>query len=184
MKYLIKIIVCCFVVLHLVGCYSTHNVTSYKDLQGSINDARQELSKMGYELSGEDTRTDNNVYVEGVSYSTMTGYGTAMNNKYVTYDKYTFSNADGNTISYTVSYETHRSSDGVLYVTDVSVPQCETSNTKIYNQLCGQLSPIKKIQKTTSNTQVRVLDRGATWTVVGTVCVIVCAFPLIILLAL
>lgn len=184
MKNLIKIIVCCFVVMHLVGCYSTQNVTSYNDLQGAINDARQELSKMGYELSGEDTRTDNSVYVEDVSYSTRAGYGTALNNKYVTFDKYTFSNADGNTISYTVSYETHRSSDGVLYVTDVSVPQCETSNPKDYNQLCGNPSPIKKIQKTTSNTPVRVFDHGATWAVVGTVCVIACAIPLIILLAL
>lgn len=184
MKKLIKVIVYCFVMMNLVGCYSTQNVTSYNDLQHVIYDARQELSQMGYELSGADTRTDNNVYVEGVSYSTKSGFGTAMNNKYVTFDKYTFSNADGNTLSYTVSYETHRSSDDILYVTNVSVPQCEASNPKDYNQLCGYSSPIKKIQKTTSKTPVKVLDQAATWAVVGVVCVVACAIPLIVLLTL
>ena len=145
------------------GCYSTHNVTSYSDHYSEILKTRSALSDMGYELSGEDTRTDNNVYVSAVSYSTQTGYGSAMNNKYVTTDRYTFTNKDGNTMSYCVSYELYRSYDSILYVTNVSVPQCETSNPKDYTKLCGYSSPIRDVTQLPQNTPVKIYDSVGTY---------------------
>lgn len=151
----------------LSSCYNTYNVTSYSDHYIEILNAQNELAKMGYELAGEDTRTDNNVYVSSVSYSTTSGYGTAMNNDYMTTDTYTFRNDEGNTMNYSVSYKLHRSADSILYVTNVSVPQCETSKPSEYTRLCGYGSPIRGITQVPNNTRIKEDDTVANY-ILGT----------------
>ena len=148
------------------GCYNTHMVTSYEDHQNEIKKVQVELLNMGYELSGKETRVDNNVHVTAVSYSSQTGYGSAMQNDYVTTDRYTFSDTNGNVMSYSVSYNLNESDDSVkiLYVTNVNVSQCETSNPKHYSTICDSHSHIWDIEDTPKNTKVRILDSLATWT--------------------
>lgn len=154
------------ILMTTTGCYNTHMVTSYEDHQNEIKKVQVELLNMGYELSGKETRVDNNVHVTAVSYSSQTGYGSAMQNDYVTTDKYTFSDTNGNVMSYSVSYNLNESDDSVkiLYVTNVNVSQCETSNPKHYSTICDSHSHIWDIEDTPKNTKVRILDSLATWT--------------------
>ena len=152
--------------LFMSSCINTRNVTSYNQHYAEILGARDALSTMGFELSGEGTRTNNDIYVSSVSYSAETGYGSAMSNNYVTTDCYSFTDTNGNTMSYCVSYELHRSFDKVLYVTNVSVPQCETSNPKDFTRMCGSGSPIKDILRVPQNTPVKIYNSDGTWALI------------------
>lgn len=144
-------------------------VTSYDDHLDVVEKVQVELSNMGYELSGKETRVDNNVHVTAVSYSSQTGYGSAMDNDYVTTDKYTFLDTNGNLMSYSVSYNLKESDDSVkiFYVTNVNVSQCETSNPQYYSNLCGSYSPIRSIEMTPKNTKIRIDDPFATGCLIG-----------------
>lgn len=163
-----KTIYCIFYLVVLMittGCYNTHMVTSYEDHQKEIKKVQVELLNMGYELSGKETRVDNNMHVTAVSYSSQAGYGSAMQNDYITTDKYTFSDTNGNVMSYSVSYNLDESDDSVkiLYVTNVNVSQCETSNPKHYSIICDSHSRIWDIEDTPKNTKVRINDSNASW---------------------
>ena len=144
--------------LLLTGCTSTYMVTSYDDHLAATRQTKTALAEMGYEQSGAATRTDNNVHVSAVSYSTQTGFGTAMSNDYVTTDRFTYADSLGNTVDWCVSYRLHRSYDDILYVTDVAVPQCETSNPKEFERLCGPDSPIYNAAKASRSTAIEKTD--------------------------
>ena len=59
------------------------------------------LKKIGYEHSSHSTDQKNELRVSGTTYSTQTGQGTAMGNKFITYETNTFTNDNGDKISYT-----------------------------------------------------------------------------------
>lgn len=64
----------------LTGCGSTYSVTSKSMFNKTVNEVKADLAKQGYNLSGSNTETKNNVYVEGTSYSRYAGYGSKMTN--------------------------------------------------------------------------------------------------------
>ena len=128
----------------LASCTNTRLVTSKATFDKSINEVKAELAQQGYAPSGSSSDTKNNVYVEGTSYSRYTGYGSKMANDFITTDTYRFTNEDGNTMNFSVSYKAKQNGE-LIYVTDVNTAGCETSNAKLYNTLCGSSSPIKKL---------------------------------------
>lgn len=89
----------------LASCTNTRLVTSKATFDKSINEVKAELAQQGYAPSGSSSDTKNNVYVEGTSYSRYTGYGSKMANDFITTDTYRFTNEDGNTMNFSVSYK-------------------------------------------------------------------------------
>ena len=142
-----KVLSVCIALLGTVifaSCTNTRLVTSKATFDKSINEVKAELAQQGYAPSGSSSDTKNNVYVEGTSYSRYTGYGSKMANDFITTDTYRFTNEDGNTMNFSVSYKAKQNGE-LIYVTEVNTAGCETSNAKLYNTLCGSSSPIKKL---------------------------------------
>ena len=74
--------------------------------------------------------------VVGVSYTSKTGFGTAMKNNYVTQDTYTFADSLGNIASYSMFYALDRREN----VVKAGLCGCETSNPQDYDKVCGSIS--------------------------------------------
>lgn len=143
----------------LTGCGSTYSVTSKSMFNKTVNEVKADLAKQGYNLSGSNTETKNNVYVEGTSYSRYAGYGSKMANDFVTTDTYHFTNEDGSTMSFSVAYKVNRDVfDGRAYVTEVSTVGCETSDARQYDMLCGNNSPVKKLGELPKDASIEVPD--------------------------
>ena len=90
----------------LTSCYSVKYLNTKEELNRNIDAAIVYLNDLGYHQNGVSLDTKNELVVTGVSYSSTTGYGTRMNNNYVYNDRYSFVNSEGNTIEFTVSYQT------------------------------------------------------------------------------
>ena len=160
MKKLFVLIICCAT---FSSCYTTHNVVSKTSLDETIDIVSIELKRNGYYPAGTSTDTKNEVTVTGQSYSKYSGYGTRMDNNYITSDTYRFADTLGNSMDYTVSYQLKKTSGGFYYVTDLQVKGCETSNPKEYEKLCGKDSPTKlNITNLHPDKSVEVFDEGKT----------------------
>ena len=152
MRLIFLLFIGCFV---FIGCSSPYSVTSSDFFAKEVVKANSEIIEMGYQLSGTETNTKNNLYVKGTSYTPVSGYGTAMGNDFVAIDKYKFTDSKGNTMSYTVSYKLIEEEDvDVISVWNVGIQQCETSNPQDYMRLCGSDSPIKKLTNLPKNIDV------------------------------
>ena len=163
MKKLFGLIICC---VSFSSCYTTHSVISKTSLDETIDNVDIELRSRGYYLIGTSTDTKNEVTVTGQSYSKYSGYGTRMDNNYITSDTYRFADTLGNSMNYTVSYQLKKS-DGFYFVTNLQVKGCETSNPKEYRNLCGSKSPIKLITNLSPDESVEVFDRKTTLGAIG-----------------
>ena len=152
--------------LCLCSCTTTYNVISKAALDQSIDRVAAEMEKYGYYPAGNSTDTRNEVTVTGQSYSKYTGYGTKMDNNYITSDTYRFSDTAGNTMNYTVGYQLRQSS-GLYYVTEVEVKGCETSNVKDYNKLCGSDAPKNRISTLPADATVELYDEAKTYLLIG-----------------
>ena len=156
-----------FATLCLSSCTTTYNVISKSALDKSVNQVSSEMEKYGYYPAGNSSDTRNEVTVTGQSYSKYSGYGTKMNNNYITSDTYRFADTVGNTMNFTIGYQLRRSDNGLFYVTEVEVKGCETSNVKDYNKLCGANSPKHLIETLPADQSVEIYDEAKTYTLIG-----------------
>lgn len=101
----IKITILLAAILSLSSCYTSRNLNTKEELDSNVNNAILYLSSIGFHQNGENLDTKNELVVEGVSYSTVSGYGTRMGNNIVYNDWYSFVNSAGNTVEFTVSYQ-------------------------------------------------------------------------------
>lgn len=154
--------------LCLSSCTTTYHVTSKASLDKALDNIAIELSNKGYYPAGTSTDTKNEVTVTGQSYSKYSGYGTLMGNNYITSDTYRFADTNGNSMNYTVSYQL-KNNNGFLYVTDLQIKGCETSNVKEYTNLCGSASPTKIIDSLPKDSSVNLYDNDKTYVLVGVV---------------
>lgn len=152
--------------LSLCSCTTTYNVISKAALDSSVNQVSNEMGKYGYYPAGSSTDTRNEVTVTGQSYSKYTGYGTKMDNNFITSDTYRFADTAGNTMNFTVGYQL-KNSDGQLFVTEVEVKGCETSNVREYNKLCGNMAPKQIIENLRPDTTVEIYDEAKTYLLLG-----------------
>ena len=132
------------VMLGLTSCMDTYYMTRRITFDNAISSVRDQMADEGFYFNGSFTNTRNEPVVMDVSYSSYSGYGTAMGNNYITQDTYRFADSLGNTISYSVAYSAKMTVDGVPYVEGVGLCGCETSNPKDYETFCGDESVVKQ----------------------------------------
>lgn len=121
-------------------------MTKRTTFDDNISLIQTQMADLGFYLNGSNTNTRNETVVTGVSYSNS-GYGTAMDNNYITQDTYRFADSIGNTMNYSVSYQAKQTQEGISYVERVELCGCETSNPKDYEKLCGNESAVKQINE-------------------------------------
>ena len=131
---------------------SPTSAIKYTDFRAEMDSIEICLNKMGYEKKGYSDNTQNKLYVKGTSYTPTHGYGTALGNNYITTERYSFGNSDGDSMSFTVSYRLFgirdcESMDKIICVQNIDVSQCDVSSPKDYNKVCGDSSPIQKIEE-------------------------------------
>ena len=165
-------------VMGLSSCTTTYMVIKKSAMDNAINEVAVEMEKYGYYPAGSATDTKNEVIVTGQSYSKYSGYGTKMDNNYITSDVFRFADTLGNSMNYTVSYQL-REKDKLFYVTDLYVKGCETSNVRDYNKLCGANSPKNIIERLPKDTPVSLYDETKTYILVGVLSLAAC-IPLLI----
>ena len=153
--------------LCMSSCTTTYPVTSKALLDQALNHVAIELKKDGYYLAGSSTDTKNDVRITGQSYSNYSGYGTRLDNNYITSDTYRFADTIGNSMNFTVSYKKLKLNNGLIFVTNLQVKGCETSNVKEYTNLCGSNSPIKRLDNLPHDTSVSLYDANKTYTFIG-----------------
>lgn len=166
------LLILCLAAMLFTGCYDTYYVASYNDYYSDLEKATLELYDMGYKLTGKESKQENKLYAEAVSYSTENGFGTAMQNDYINTDKYVFKDNNGNQMSYSVSYKRVLSDDDVLCVMNVNIPQCETSNPNDFARMCGDNSPIRKLSKTSKKYTYSEVDNYKTILFFGSLSVV------------
>lgn len=150
------------------SCMKTFYATKRTTFEEALTSVQTQMNKDGFKIVGSNSETKNNVYVSAISYSQYTGYGSKMENNFVTQDTYRFADEEGNTMSYSVSYSAKQTNEGVSYIEGIEVCGCETSNPKDYERLCGNESIIKRINSLPKDQEIEQLDvMGTTLAVSG-----------------
>ena len=130
----------------LTGCVAPKQVTSLPAYNSAVNTVVAGIEGEGYMFVGNnhDTRNERRHQV-----ARMEGDNTNSDwipNDIVNIDTYSFADGEGNTMSFTVQYRggiDHMNS--TFYYTDVKIVGCSTSNSKDYERLCGDRSPIRML---------------------------------------
>ena len=124
------------VLFGLSSCMDTKYVTKKTTLDKTVDSVKALMGYEGYYPTGFFTKSTNEMEVVGVSYTSKTGFGTAMKNNYVTQDTYTFADSLGNSASYSMFYALDRREN----VVKAGLCGCETSNPQDYDKVCGSIS--------------------------------------------
>lgn len=147
----------------LNSCMVNKDVVSLSAYNSKISELKAELENQGYILSGESNEVKNEMAVNGVSYSRLTGFGTAMQNNYWSYDEFIFADSANNTISFTTKYMIKESHDHVAYVDNLELVSCNASRD--YSEICGGRGKVKSsIQEMNDQPDkvVKVYNTGGT----------------------
>lgn len=165
MKKLRLIFLFCVACLLITSCTSTKIVFATSALNSANDAVELQMKQKGYLLSNKGSDTKNEVYVSGQSYSTYSGYGTLMENKLQKYDTYTFTNEDGNKISYTIKYSPKENCENehvFYYVEDISLVGCEVTELGKYTEICGENGTIRRLYDNIPTTPIEVYDQQKT----------------------
>lgn len=176
-----KVVLLAIITLVFASCTSTINVTSFGQYNRNIETVKSDLAGKGYSLSGHQQESASNTVVTGVSYSTKTGYGTAMANDHYTYDTYSFSNSNGDVAEIMLKYRGRYSSySDMNYMETVELLGCKTSKASDYDKICGYNSSVKPyLSNMYKDTNVEVYDENKTYLLVG---LLTAVSPLLLLL--
>ena len=150
----------------------------------NITNQQNDLAVKGYELSGHKEETSSNAVVTAVSYSTQSGYGTAMDNDVFTYDTYTFSNNTGDIVEIELKYRDYYSKySDVNYIQTVELLGCKTSKAADYNDVCGNNSMTKYLlQNINRDIDVEVYNHNKTMSLYSILLLGLSFSPLLLLL--
>lgn len=150
------------------SCMNTFYATKKTTFEKALASVQTQMNQDGFKVVGSNSETKNNVYVSATSYSRYTGYGSKMENNFVTQDTYRFADEEGNTMNYSVSYSAKQTNEGITYIDDIEVCGCETSNPKDYEKLCGNESIVKRINSLPKDQEIKQMDvMGTTLAVTG-----------------
>ncbi|MBQ4420790.1 MAG: hypothetical protein II878_04525 [Bacteroidales bacterium] len=133
------------IALLLSSCTTSRPTISTDSYRSELHYVNSTIESLGYNLSGTSSDKKNEVYVYATSYSTQTGYGTAMNNNYYWYDTYRFTDSTNNTVSYKVKYKYGKDNKDEYYVENVSVVECDCTKEKDYERACGRYGVVKNL---------------------------------------
>ena len=153
------------------GCTTTMHVTSYSTFDKTVKEVASEVEKMGFTLTDvEKTSTkerplstrsypvDNVPSIQSageVIQSSDQRYGFAEKHMsdYIYTNTYHFTNNEGETLSYAVSYRTGIDlTKGFVFLKEIYVSGCETSNPSHHDRLCGDSSPIHRLDNIEKDT--------------------------------
>ena len=155
----------------LTGCYSTVNVTSKERLDKAIAVAEKSLKQMGYKKTGlttgnntETTRTEDYIYMPNVG---IIPYSEEKKNVTTT-ENYSYADSNGNTLTYSIAYESKMSHENIWYVENIRFVGCSTSNPDHYEKLCSTNSPVYQITKVPKKDTVSVYNEDATYIAIFT----------------
>ena len=164
----------------ITSCTTTERVISFEEYDKNIEMVKSDLADKGYGLSGHNRETLSNAVVTGTSFSTQTGFGTAMCNDYYTYDTYSFSNEKGDIAEISLKYRTgYADYKKTNYLTTVELLGCKTSKASDYDKICGDNSSVKPLLSDVKrDLDVKVYDNKSTFAVVVFA---LCCIPLLIL---
>lgn len=167
------------------SCTTDLAVVSQSAYKQEMAALQNRMEERGYVLSGSSNNVKNEVAVNGVSYSRLTGYGTSMKNNYWNYDEYVFTDSANNTVSFTTKYMLKSSVEKVTFVDQLEVTGCNAN--KDYNEICSGSGEVKStIRKLNDNPDraVKVSNPGATTAAAIGVSLGLCVIALIAVLAL
>jgi len=147
--------------MSLTACYSSQYVSTAQEFDHQMDIIKSELAAEGYNLTGVDQDSKNEVYVEAVSYSRFAGYGSKMNNNQVVLETYTFTKDKDNTLEFQVSFSPkYNGHTDIIYYDNLALKGCKTNNAETYNKLCGSSSSAAKINNTPKTTEIKIFDYG------------------------
>lgn len=182
MKRIIFMVICAVAIL-ATSCTTTFQAVSLSSLKAANVAINDQLSDLGFQLSGQSNETKNEVSVTGTSYSRYTGYGTSMKNNYFQYQEYSFVDSADNNVSYVVKYQLKKDINGKEYVENLELTNCNAN--KKYNTVCGPGGIVKgNIQKVAGNPDIQVTETDSMGVILGITCGSLGACAIILLLAL
>lgn len=145
----------------------TKYVTKKATFDQTISQVRDELTRQGFNQTGFNTETKNDLVVVGTTQHEEDLVSTELKNNYVTRDTYLFTDAEGNRMSYTVSYQLKETRKGVPFVDCVEVVGCEVSSPADYDKMCGATSPINRFVTMKKDQRIKVLNGTKTIILTG-----------------
>ena len=162
------------------SCYTQQMVVSEKNYNNNFEQVKAELAKRGYELTGYNTNTHNELKVTGTSYSSTGGANTLLGNDYYYFDQYTFSNQEGSKLDFLVKYQTNLAKEGFIFLENTEVAGCNADDATTYAWLCGDANALVK-RLFVEDASAMVYDSEATYLGVGVGTV---AFSILLLMIL
>lgn len=146
----------------LTSCTTTTKVIGIQDLDKSIQEMTSLLSAQGYNPSGSWIEESNALYVEAVSHTKQSGFGTAMGNDYANLNTYTFANSNGDKAEILLKLrQRYDDYNNLWYYETIDLLGCKTSKAEDYQKICGQNSIVQSyLPNVPKNTEVKVCDRG------------------------
>lgn len=155
-KCIRKIVFSLCLSLIMTGCYSTISVTSGERFNNRMDSIGRFLGEMGYEKTS--TSKDWNIetlhnIVELSMQKMDLPHSQGVKKKETVVTGFSLTDSIGNLLTYSVAYEIKESREKILYVDNVNVLYCETSNKDHQDLLCGvnseimQINNIEKVDK-------------------------------------
>lgn len=139
------------------GCTVTARVTSYNAFSQAVDEVNKALEKEGFSLESTENSSKRDTPLSSRAprpYSNNEhGFHESTTADVEYADTYRFVNHAGETMSYTVSYRTGIDiQKSMAYVREAYVSGCETSNPAHHDRLCGEHSPIHKLNSLEKDT--------------------------------
>ena len=139
------------------GCTVTSRVTSYNAFSQAVDEVNKALEKEGFFLENKENSSTRDTPLSLRAprpYSNNEhGFHESTTADVEYNDTYRFVNNAGETMSYTVSYRTGIDiQKSMAFVREAYVSGCETSNPAHHDRLCGEHSPIHKLNSLEKDT--------------------------------
>lgn len=166
----------------MTACTTTRQTISPTNFLSNVHGVSESIESMGYKQSGTSSDQRNEVYVAATSYSTTTGFGSAMGNDYYWYDTYRFTDSTNNTASYQIKYKCAKDNKGKLFVSNVCLAGCDCSNPYDYNKICGHKGVTERINNIKSDQVSTFDDDNATIILTCSLILVGCCIPFLFLL--
>lgn len=126
------------------SCTTSLMTVSPEAFSNSLYMIESDLEDNGYYLTGSGEETKNEVVVTGQSYTNEAGYGTKMDNNYITYENQQFTDQYGNKIEFVVKYFKGIDYRGKGYISDIEVVRCNCDKKEVYALACSNQGIVKR----------------------------------------
>ena len=127
-------------ILLFSGCRTSVKVTSTKAYKKAISEVQSEFSAEGFQMYDTKRSAD----IDGSKE-----------------DVYKFRDTTGKTMEFTVTYNV-KNDDDVYYVENIQVDKCITSDNNDYERMCGDESPIHKVEHLKKDEKISRVSAGKT----------------------